>query len=59
MSLAQPRTVAGAYRVVALPASEIADAQDPEVLTKLTVFATSVLVGEGETQTVALKLVKR
>ena len=50
---------AGAYRVVALPASEIADAQDPEVLTKLVVFATSVLVGEGETQTVALKLVRR
>jgi hypothetical protein len=50
---------AGAYRVVALPASEIADAQDPEQLAKLTVFATSVLVGEGETQTVALKLLKR
>ncbi len=50
---------AGAYRVVALPANELADAQDPAVLSKLVVFATSVLVSDGETQTIALKLIKR
>ena len=49
----------GSYRVIALPANEIADAQEPETLTKLIGLATSVLVGEGETQTVALKLTKR
>jgi 5-hydroxyisourate hydrolase-like protein (transthyretin family) len=50
---------AGSYRVIALPAGEVADAQDPESLTKLVPLSTGVIVGEGETQTVTLKLIKR
>lgn len=49
----------GSYRVIALPANEVADAQEPETLARLIPLSAGVVVGEGETQTVALKLVKR
>src|SRR5262249_47747129 len=54
-----PALPPASYRVIALPANEIADAQEPETLTKLIGLSTAVLVGEGETQTVTLKLVRR
>jgi len=49
----------GSYRVIALPANEVADAQEPETLVKLVPLSTGVVIGEGETQTVTLKLTKR
>jgi len=50
---------AGSYRVIALLAAQIADAQDPETLVKLMPLSTGVILGEGETQSVTLKLTKR
>lgn len=49
----------GQYRAIALPASIISDAQDPEFLATVVPLATGVLLSEGETKTVPLKLVKR
>jgi len=50
---------AGAYRAIAVPASEISAAQDPEVLRTLVARATAVFLNDGSTQSVTLTLVRR
>jgi hypothetical protein len=49
----------GAYRAVAVPSGETVAAQDPAYLTSLLPYASTVLLGEGETKAVSLTLVKR
>lgn len=49
----------GAYRAVAVPSGQAVAAQDPAFLTSLVPYASSVILGEGETKTVSLTLVKR
>ena len=48
-----------AYQVVALPSVNGPEYQDPEFLQALRPFATRVVVNEGDTKTVGLKIIKR
>lgn len=49
----------GAYQAVALPSVNGTEYQDPEFLQALRPFATRVVVNEGDTKTVGLKIIKR
>ena len=48
-----------AYLVVALPAVNNTDYQNPEFLQALRPFGTRVVINEGDTKTVALRIIKR
>ncbi len=49
----------GAYRVAAVPSTETVAVQDPAFLTALLPYSSSVILGEGETKSLSLKLVRR
>lgn len=48
-----------AYLAVALPAVNNTEYQDPEFLQALRPFATRVVLNEGDTKTIALRIIKR
>ena len=50
---------AAAYLVAALPSITAAEAQDPAFLQSLRTQATRVVLNDGETKTVTLRIIKR